>query len=462
MDVSFAITGKAGAKGVEIWGMSDEDISNRIYQHSKREAKEASRLEIELREHNNHIYSYYTFLKINNVAQVKTKEDEEKQEKHGRKGSFFGMTIRIEKGFIQNVADFYLLCESAFDNLIFGRILTDIDTDGYLTYLIEKLSDGEDCFKRVEKELVSGVNNCGIIDLPDDCVIQKKTTDLLPQHFNIEDVEDKSFLEVLFKNSEVCVSREYDTFAVIEGRRKQKGEVKNKQDEKQEKQEEMVSFQKKIQYPNPNRSHRDNGFNSKKKKDLDFKLLITIGMNAITLILVFVLWHKYNSLPQMTPQMTKDEISQMINDEIKAYYSNIVVNSEVNSEENNTEEVNNEIDDHSSTQQNEQYKVCHLDINDNALEDTGRKDKNDNKIYRLKKDTLVTLTIRVKNNDNKNEDGVGCGELSCDPNLSDIRHEGSKFYFKIPNECTSSKITFTYKYFLNGEEKMYQRTIDLK
>ena len=258
MDITFVVTGKAGKSGHEQWRkVNDEDFSTRIYSHSKREASEASRLEIELREFKGDVFTYYTYLIVKNVAQVKSKEDEEKHEKHGRTGSFFGMTIRIKGGYIPNVLGLYNLFEKVFEQRIRGSILTDENTDGYLTFLVEKLSEGEDSFILAEKDILSAVSSADILDLPDDCATQQhKTGEIKTKFFNVVDTGHRSFLQALFNDAEVNVSRDYDTIEEIEIRRKQAEEQKKKEEKM------VISELSSNNSPVSSDRHRDSSFSS--------------------------------------------------------------------------------------------------------------------------------------------------------------------------------------------------------
>ena len=240
MNIIFAVTGKAGKSGHEQWRkVNEEDFSTRIYTHSKREATEASRLEIELRNFQGNIYSYYTYLRVKNVAQVKSKEDEEKREKHGRTGSFFGMTIRVQDGYIRDVPKLYSLFETVFENKIKRKIFTEEDTDGYLTYLIEKLADGEETFIMAEKDIFAAITPNDILKLPENCVTQQQRIgEVKTKCFNVEDTVLDSFFPTLFNGAEVNVSREYDTLAEIENRRKQAEKLRTEQEELEKKKRE--------------------------------------------------------------------------------------------------------------------------------------------------------------------------------------------------------------------------------
>lgn len=238
MDIVFAVTGKAGKNGHEQWGeIKDENLSTRIYTHSKREASETSRLEIELRELQGERYSYYTYLIVKNVAQVRSKEDEANAEKHGRTGSFFGMTIRIREGYITDIPKLYSLFEQVFENSIKETILTDKDTNGYLTYLIDKLADGENYFALAEQDLLSNISSADIRELPTNCVTQQHRIGEI-KHFNVDDAGHSTFFSTLFNDAEINVSREYDTIVEIEEKKRREIEEQKKREAEKQKDNE--------------------------------------------------------------------------------------------------------------------------------------------------------------------------------------------------------------------------------
>lgn len=212
MDIAIAFSGKAGKKGHESWGMPDEPkLSDRLYIRSKREDTGSFRLEIEIRELGGVVYTYYTFMKAQNVAQS-VAEDNYINEQHGRGGSFFAMILRVEKGYVLDVFALYDIFESVFNQNIMGTVLTDVDTDGYITYKIDSFSAGNETFKTTEEELGNQVSLLEKKRLPDNLTIKRGTEIKI---YGLRDTDLDTINNTLFKDSEVIVSRGYKQEHVI-------------------------------------------------------------------------------------------------------------------------------------------------------------------------------------------------------------------------------------------------------
>lgn len=208
MNIAFAFSGKAGKKGHESWGMSDEPgLSDRLYVRSKREDTGSSRLEIEIRKREGVAFTYYTFMKARNVAQSVSGDDLMKFEQHGRAGSFFAITLRIEGGYIPEVFAIYDIFEKVFNQNIMGAVLTDVDTDGYLTYTISSFSDGDEVFKETERGLKEQISSVKIDCLPDNLSTNRgKDTKIFGIKESLCTINN-----ALFNDLEVIVARDYDT-----------------------------------------------------------------------------------------------------------------------------------------------------------------------------------------------------------------------------------------------------------
>lgn len=208
MNIAFAFSGKAGKKGHESWGMSDEPgLSDRLYVRSKREDTGSSRLEIEIRKREGVAFTYYTFMKARNVAQSVSGDDLMKFEQHGRAGSFFAITLRIEGGYIPEVFAIYDIFENVFNQNIMGAVLTDVDTDGYLTYTISSFSDGDEALKKTERILKEQISSVKIDCLPDNLSTNRgKDTKIFGIKESLCTINN-----ALFNDLEVIVARDYDT-----------------------------------------------------------------------------------------------------------------------------------------------------------------------------------------------------------------------------------------------------------
>ncbi len=205
MSIALAFSGKAGKKGHESWGMPDEPrLSDRLYLRSKREDDSFSRMEIELRDFQGVVQTYYTYMIANKVAQAVTGDSSIVNELHGRAGSYFSMTLRVENGYIPDVFTLYDIFDRVFMQHIMGTVLTHVDTDGFLTYTIASFSEGETIFQQAECELRSQVASLAIDRLPAHYTTGKGAK---IQILNVKDTRQENINQVLFADSEVIVTK---------------------------------------------------------------------------------------------------------------------------------------------------------------------------------------------------------------------------------------------------------------
>lgn len=232
MNISVALIGKVGKKGHESLGFSnDSGLSLRLYTHAQFEIQKARRLEISIRNIEGVLYAYYTYLISENVAEVKTEEDERKGEKHGRTGSFFGITIRIAGEYSQNILQMYHLLEEMYNKYVYNAIITDTNTDGYLTYLIKSLNEANTQLEIIIKEARERLSQqpFGFYNIPIGTVstITGKTC-----RFNINDTESASLYDALFGGSDIYISHAYPSYAEIEEKKNREiEELKKKETE---------------------------------------------------------------------------------------------------------------------------------------------------------------------------------------------------------------------------------------
>lgn len=219
MNISVALTGKAGKKGHESLGFTDDPgLSMRLYTHAQRETQKASRLELSIRNIEGSLYSYYTYLISENVAETKTEDDERKGEKHGRTGSFIGVTVRIAGAYSKNISDIFQLLERLYSKYLYNSIITDTNTDGYLTYQIKELGEADEQLKSIEAEIKEYLEKQSFtfVDIPLDtiCAITGQTS-----KFSTEDASSKPLYDALFNGSEIYISSLYTSLAEIEEKR---------------------------------------------------------------------------------------------------------------------------------------------------------------------------------------------------------------------------------------------------
>lgn len=230
MNISVALIGKVGKKGHESLGFSnDSGLSLRLYTHAQFEIQKARRLELSIRNIEGVLYTYYTYLISENVAEAKTEEDERKGEKHGRTGSFFGITIRIAGEYTRDILQMHYLLEEMYNVHVYNTIITDTNTDSYLTYLIKSLSDANIQLEIITKEVRERLSQqpFSFYNIPNGTIstITGKTC-----RFNINDTESTPLYDALFCGSEIYISHAYPSHAEIEEKKRREIEELKKRE----------------------------------------------------------------------------------------------------------------------------------------------------------------------------------------------------------------------------------------
>lgn len=154
-NIEFALSGKAGIKGSESIGIDDDSLKTRLYNQCQRDSEVESRLSVAFESIDGCPYSLYHYLKPRNVAQKRTKDDEEKDRKHGRAGSYLALTVRIKGKYCTDFKFVYRVLEEAFNKHIVNKILSKTDTDGYWEYQVNELSETEKYLEEIEKDINS-------------------------------------------------------------------------------------------------------------------------------------------------------------------------------------------------------------------------------------------------------------------------------------------------------------------
>lgn len=213
-NIAFTITGKPGMLGRESWGNTDDSgLAAKLYGQCQREAQEASRLAITCRSVNGKICSYYHYLVSKDVTEAVSNNDIARNKKYGREGSFFAMSIRIDEAYCSNILAIYSLLKNIFDTEIIGNVLVNKDTDGYFVYQIEKLSDADELFKKIEASI------CSIFSTSLSKDVQSfDNFNYLPTgniyRTSIDHIDNDNLTKRLLANSEIYLFQEYNNIQV--------------------------------------------------------------------------------------------------------------------------------------------------------------------------------------------------------------------------------------------------------
>lgn len=151
--MKFVVSGQPKL-GHESWPplSDDKSLSDRLYH--LRGADEETRLEIKFEKIGDRCVAYYHFSKLNNVTSCLT-EEEKKQNPyadHGRKGSFFVMSVRIDGFYSTDFTGIYNLLQNLYDNHVNERVLKR-SKEKFLVYQIMKLEDAKETWEHIEQEL---------------------------------------------------------------------------------------------------------------------------------------------------------------------------------------------------------------------------------------------------------------------------------------------------------------------
>lgn len=131
-------------KGQDIWGTPNAEAQY-IEAFYGRQASVPSQMFIELMQFDGAINSYYTYFRKGNV-----------QDKDGRAGGYFALTIRINY-YYTDIQNIYNLLEAAFNKYIVGTVLEQ--TQRGFRFLVAQLSQKDDVIKALEKEIIHYLMN---------------------------------------------------------------------------------------------------------------------------------------------------------------------------------------------------------------------------------------------------------------------------------------------------------------
>lgn len=202
--MNFFVSGQPKL-GHESWPPPTDDkvLSDRLY--GQRGANENTRMEIRFEKVGDKLITYYHFSKLKNVTSSLT--DEEKKNNpfadHGRKGSFFVMSLRIDGYYSTDFSKIYSMLEELYENYVNGKVLK-LSKEGYLVYQIMKLEEAKEVWEKITSEIEARGETTFLKQtkpIPSDISINgTKTSD----YFSVEDAE-KSIESVLIQKGGVFV-----------------------------------------------------------------------------------------------------------------------------------------------------------------------------------------------------------------------------------------------------------------
>lgn len=126
MNIEFIIHGVLSS-GQSVTDQNDKDYYKPFYC----EQQESILMTVEVVDRPHGVSTYYNYLRYNNVIS-------------SRKGSYFGMTVRVDGSYCLDVKNMYLILDNLFNKMIVGKILRQVENN--YEYIVDSFS--------VEKEII--------------------------------------------------------------------------------------------------------------------------------------------------------------------------------------------------------------------------------------------------------------------------------------------------------------------
>lgn len=138
MNVEFQIHGVLSS-GQKMWKQEDQDYYKQFYSDQSEDVLMI--IEIVNRPHG--VSAYYNYLRNNNILS-------------SRKGSYFGMTMRIDSAFCQDVKSIYMILDNLFNKMIVGKIL--IPKGDKFEYAVDSFATHNDYLTQMEMQFSNMLN----------------------------------------------------------------------------------------------------------------------------------------------------------------------------------------------------------------------------------------------------------------------------------------------------------------
>ena len=495
--MNFIVSGQPKL-GHESWPppIDDKVLSDRLY--GQRGAKDRTRMEIKFEKIGDRIITYYHFSKLMDVTSCLT-DDEKKMNPpadHGRKGSFFVMSLRMDGYYSTDFSKIYDLLEEMYENHVNGKVLK-MSKEGYLVYQIMKLEDAKETWENIISELETRGENTFLKrtkPIPSDISIKgTKTSD----YFSVED-EEENIESVLIQKGGVFVISPDEMKARMERiKKKENGHQDDNPSGERITQHDFDAFVKTIEDVQELTSTTDKTISQKIK---NLVLLLTRRNNTDKEWLerlTSLSEEQENIIEKINAVGGRIQIPSAKNDHVKSTWQPIALIvlgliglwlciSVINLQgkvKSLVEQIDSlTVQGGSSTLQTEDF----LESNNEGTEES-QEDANDDR--NVGEDAMITfLDLRQKNGDNavdvsnnimkkgytyiisaktgelnQRKDAKGTGLYSCDVGSDkgvNIQQNGNKCIITIV-DVRVNKITLSYNYKYGNEDKSFPITINI-
>lgn len=210
MEIDIAISGKPGKWGNESIGIDDDSLKTRLYNQCQRDSQVESRLAVSFECIGGESYSYYHYLKPKKVAEMCSPSDMNNNQKHGRTGSYFGLTLKLNRKYCADIKFIYTLLEKMFKKHIDNKILAREDTDGFWVYQIARLSEAQPCIDKIKQDIDTELIRIQDLDLlkPLSLLTDQQVTGKITK-LNLNELNQDECFELLMSGEKLYIATEY-------------------------------------------------------------------------------------------------------------------------------------------------------------------------------------------------------------------------------------------------------------
>lgn len=450
-DIELAISGKPGIYGSESIGINDDSLKTRLYNQCQRDSDVESRLSIYFERIGDDSCALYHYLKPHNVAQKRTKEDEENNRKHGRAGSYFALTIRLKNSYCKDLKFMYSLLEEMFKKHIMNNVLSK-NTDNYWEYKVNVLSEAKHILDEIAQEVRRefSKNQELLINLTPSQVEQPSGE---IKTLNLDEIEEKKHLDYLRSGGELYISPDYikkppqvrsDKKISPEqnGNNGVSGNDETQINNVLEKGSEITTTPSNISFQEIKESREDNtdesisdDTSSNNGKFIDFdkldkKKIIKYSVALIVLVIIGSFFIKL-----LSPSKGVD-----VSDEDTTHTTAIMQQEVI------AKDVSDDLPGDRTLEQSEFFRVTRIDITGTSY---------------FVKENCYKLTAMVKNGQ-KEQRALGAGVFETDSDNLWIHQDSSICIIYVPKSFNKDTIHVSYHYIIEGKDAVCFRSVPVK
>ena len=463
--MNFIVSGQPKL-GHESWPppVDDKVLSDRLY--GQRGAKEDTRMEVKFEKVGDRLITYYHFSKLKGVTSCLTEEESKMNPRpiHGRPGSFFVMSLRIDGYYSTDFSKIYTLLEEMYEKYVKGKVLK-MSKEGYLVYQIMKLEDAKETWKSITSELKAKGKDTFLKctkPITEDIMIKGfKTSD----YFCVND-DEKDIESALIQNGGVVILSSEEMNARKERFKQHETISDNNYLIEEEAQSHMSLTEedrsKRIILSGEQQNNYDKNDDVTeylqtplKKEESVKKIWLPIALIMLGLIELWLCISNINMRGTVNSLIEQIDSLTVQSSSSKLKIENVQIKKDVDAKkvQDYAEDVHDvAVGDYDDS---EDAEIIHLDLEKKDGDTT-------ESVSSMRRGYTYIITAQIQVNGNR-QNAKGTGQYSCDVGPDKgvyINQNGNKCTITIADETNGpQQITLKYIYKYKGADKIYPRTI---